>query len=143
MKDIDTLREKFFSALLRRPSTSRQAREFLERSGASEEVTADLLSEAEDSGFIDDASFARLFVEGHLHWGNLKIAHELSARGVSRDAVSLVLEEAEDESKRACEIAESWRKSGLEERKIYSRLLSRGFSNRAVSSALNRKDDKY
>ncbi len=93
-----------------------------------------LMNEAEDSGLIDDEAFARLFVDGHLQWGNLKIAYELSARGVSREEIESALDEAEDESERANELAESWRKSGIEDRKIQSRLLSRGFTSRAIHS---------
>ena len=58
----------------------------------------------------------------------LKIAHELRMRGVGREEIESVLDDAEDESERARELAESWRKSGVEDRKIVSRLLSR-FSN--------------
>ena len=133
---LEELREKFMSSLLRRPSTAKQARESLERSRVPDEVIDALLREAESLGLIDDSAFARLFAEGHLHWGNLKIAHELSARGLSREDIADALEECEDESERACELAESWRKGGIEERKIQSRLLSRGFTSRAVREAL-------
>ena len=132
----DTAREKFFNTLLRRPSTGKQARENLERSGLPDDVIDSLMNEAEDLGLIDDAAFARLFAEGHLQWGNLKIAHELSARGVSRDDIACALEECEDESERACELAASWCKGGVDERKITARLMSRGFTNRAVRNAL-------
>ena len=132
----ETVREKFFDALLRRPSTRRQAEEFLSRQNLSDEDRESLLDEAENTGLIDDGAFARLFAEGHLQWGNLKIAHELSARGVSREDIADALEECEDESERACELAESWRKGGIEERKIQSRLLSRGFTSRAVREVM-------
>ena len=133
----EAVREKFFDALLRRPSTRRQAEEFLSRQNLSDDDREALLEEADNTGLIDDGAFARLFAEGHLQWGNLKIAHELSARGVSREDIADALEECEDESERACELAESWRKGGLEERKIHSRLLSRGFTNHAINSIKN------
>ena len=91
---------------------------------------------------MDDEAYARLFADGHLQWGNLKIAHELRMRGVDGEDIAAALDEAESESKRAREIAEGWRKSGVEDRKIQSRLLSRGFTNRAVRYALSRKDDR-
>ena len=133
----DTARERFFNTLLRRPSTRSQAEEFLSRQNLTDDDRESLLNEAENLGLIDDSAFARLFAEGHLQWGNLKIAHELSARGVSREDVADALEECEDESERARELAESWRKGGIEERKIHSRLLSRGFTNHAISSIKN------
>ena len=140
MKNIDELREKFFDKLLRKPGTYRQAREILERSNLPDEIIDALMNEAEEAGLIDDEGFAKLFIDGHLQWGNLKIAYELSARGVSREDIANALDEAEDESERAIEIAESWRKSGLEDRKINSRLMSRGFSNRAIRSAMKQSN---
>ena len=128
-------REKFFNALLRRPSTAKQAREILERQRVSDEDAESLIREAEDMGLIDDEAFAKLFVDGHLSWGNLKISHELSMRGVSREAIITALDEAQDEAERASELAESWRKGGVEDRKIISRLMSRGFTSKSVFSA--------
>ena len=137
----EELREKFFGALLRKPTTRKQAWELLEKYGASE-LAERLMREAEESGLVDDEAYARLFADGHLQWGNLKIAHELRMRGVDGEDIAAALDEAESESKRAREIAEGWRKSGVEDRKIQSRLLSRGFTNRAVRYALSRKDDR-
>ncbi len=122
---------------MRRPSTAKQAREILERQRVSDEDAEKLIREAEGLGLIDDEAFAKLFVDGHLSWGNLKISHELSMRGVSREAVSTALDEAQDESERARELVEAWRKGGIEERKLTSRLMSRGFTNRAVRSAMD------
>ena len=31
-------------------------------------------------GLIDDGAFAKLFIEGHLHWGNAKIIYELNQK---------------------------------------------------------------
>ena len=132
----EELREKFFGALLRKPTTRKQAWELLEKYGASE-LAERLMREAEESGLVDDEAYARLFADGHLQWGNLKIAHELRMRGVDGKDIAAALDEAESEETRACEIAEGWRKSGVEDRKIQSRLLSRGFTNRAVRSALS------
>ena len=134
----ETERERSFNALLRRPSTRKQAEEFLSRQNLTDDDRESLMSEAEDTGLIDDGAFARLFTEGHLQWGSLKIAHELSVRGVSREDIACALEESEDESERAHELAESWRKGGIEERKIQTRLLSRGFTNRAIREALSK-----
>ena len=82
MKNIEELREKFFNKLLRKPGTRKQAQEILERANLPDEIIASLMSEAEDTGLIDDEGFAKLFIDGHLQWGNLKIAYELSARGI-------------------------------------------------------------
>ena len=133
-ENLDELRENFFSHLLRKTSTRKQAEEFLSRFQLPGELHDSLMNEAEETGLIDDLAYARLFADGHSSWGNAKISYELSLKGISRENVRLALEDIADESDRAREIAESLRKSGLEERKIKSRLISRGFSGRAVSS---------
>lgn len=135
MNDYEEVREKFFGFLLRKPCTHKQAEEYLQRQRVSGDVFTALMNEAEDTGLIDDLTFAKLFAEGHLNWGNMKIAHELGMRGVSKGDIETALDEAEDESVRAREIAEGWRRSGVEERKIAARLTARGFTGRAVRSA--------
>ena len=125
-------RDKFFAWLLRRPCTKKQAREYLRKMKFPES----LIDEAEDAGLIDDLAYARLFTDGHFHWGNMKISYELSIRGVSRENITLALDDIADESQRAREISDGWRESGLDDRKIKSRLISRGFTSRAVNEAL-------
>ncbi len=132
----DELREKFFSTLLRRPSTKKQAWELLKKYAAGE-MADTLMREAEHTGLVDDEAYAKLFADGHLRWGNLKIAHELRMRGVNSENIAAALDEAESEEYRACELAEAWRESGIEDKKITARLLSRGFTNRAVRYALS------
>ena len=129
----DEAREKFFAYLLRRPCTRKQAEEYLSRMKFPET----LIDEAEDAGLIDDLGYARLFADGHVSWGNAKIAYELEVRGVSRENVRIALDEIDDEAERAREISEGLRKSGIDERKIKARLISRGFNGRAVDEALN------
>ena len=55
---------------------------------------------------------------------------------MSRENVRIAIDEINDEAERAREISEGLRKSGLDERKIRARLISRGFSGRAVDEAL-------
>ncbi len=132
----DSVREKFFAFLMKKPCTHKQAQEYLSRMNIPHEQISSMMNEAEDSGLIDDSAYARLFAEGHLTWGNAKISYELAMRGVSRHDITVALDEIDDEAKRACEIAEGWRKSGIEGRKIKSRLISRGFTGGAVNEAL-------
>ena len=56
-KDI---REKFFSYLLKRTCTKKQAEDFLLRSKIPEKEYEKLISEAEEIGLIDDLAFAKL-----------------------------------------------------------------------------------
>ncbi len=129
---FEQAREKFFSFLLKRPCTFKQAEEYLSRCEISDESKKILLTEAENMSLIDDSAYAKLFVDGHLSWGNAKIIYELSSKGISREKINEALDEAEDESSRACEVSKSWRSLGLDSRKIINRLLSRGFSLKAA-----------
>ena len=130
----EELREKFFDSLLKRPCTRKQAYEYLTRQKIHEDIIDSLMNEAEDSGLIDDLTFAKLFAEGHLSWGNLKITYELGMKGISREDINVALDEIDDEVSRAVELSESWRKSGIDDRKIKARLISRGFTNRTIRS---------
>ena len=132
---FEELREKFMSSLLSKARTRKQARELAAQMGIDDDEA--IINEAEELGLIDDCAFARLFAEGHEQWGNLKISHELAMRGVSRGDITEALDEITGESERAEELADNWKRSGLDERKIRNRLLSRGFSSRAVGEALS------
>ena len=128
------LREKFFDYLLKRPCTRKQAYEYLTRHKIHEDIIDSLMNEAESSGLIDDLTFAKLLAEGHLSWGNLKITYELVMKGISREDINVALDEIDDELSRAVELSESWRKSGIDDRNIKARLISRGFTNRTIRS---------
>ena len=122
--------------MLKRPCTRKQAEDFLLRSKLPERYMNLLMAEVEDSGLIDDLTYAKLFIEGHLSWGNAKINYELNSRGVEREDIDAALNESQDEISRAIEIVESLRKSGLSELKMRTRLLQRGFSSKSVREAL-------
>ncbi|MBQ7196268.1 MAG: RecX family transcriptional regulator [Synergistaceae bacterium] len=134
--NFEDVREKFFNFLLKKPCTFRQAEEYLSRQELNDENKNLLLDEAANMSLIDDSAYAKLFVDGHLTWGNAKITYELSSRGISREDIKNALDESEDELSRARELSENWRRLGLENRKIINRLLSRGFSHNAARSSL-------
>ena len=131
---LEKIREKFFSFLSKKPSSSGGAAEYLSRFEMPENFFDLLLNEAENLNLIDDEAYAKLFFEGHLTWGNAKITHELLNRGVDREIIQEILAQGEDESSRALELIQSWQKLGVDERKIISRLLSRGFSYSSIKS---------
>ena len=134
---LSEAREKFFNYLLRRPSTNSQAYEFLKRQKLSDSQINFLIREANESALIDDLAYSQLFIDGHLSWGNAKIFYELESRGVSHEIIDEALNLAQDEISRASDLAETWRNSGLDDKKIFSRLRSRGFSGRAVRAAID------
>ena len=132
---LDGERERFFSLLLRRSCTRREARTRLGRRGIDEETVESLLLEAQEMGLLDDVAYARLFAGSHEAWGDGRIAYELGHRGLSDEDIQAGLEEIPDEGERLRPLVASWRKGGLEERKIAARLYRRGFSGQAIRSA--------
>lgn len=132
------LREKFFNFLLKKPCTLKQAEEFLCGLEISEEQKNILLNEAGDMGLADDLTYAKLFIEGHLTWGNMKIIYELSKRGVSRENINAALDDAEDEISRANKILKGWENSftPADSKKIINRLLNRGFSHKTARTVI-------
>ena len=133
--DFEKAREKFFSFLYKKACTSGQAVEYLSRLEVPENFFDLLLNEAVNLQLIDDGAYAKLFFDGHLSWGNAKIFHELSSRGVQSEKIQEVLDDGQDESLRAAEIFQDLQKRGVDERKIINRLLSRGFSLKSIKAS--------
>ncbi len=140
-EEFEKFREKFFNFLLKKPCTSGGAAEYLSKHNLPEYFCNLLLNEAEKLNLIDDSAYAKLFIDGHLTWGNAKIIYELSRRGVSRNEIDEALDSSKDEISRACELADGWKKLGVDERKIINRLLSRGFSHSSArTSSIDRNN---
>lgn len=135
----NSIKEKFFDYLLKKTCTKKQAIEFLHKNKIFDEDKISIfISEAENSGLLDDSVYAELFAEGHLTWGNSKISYELGLRGIEKEIINDTIDKLDDESKRIKEIISNWQ--NLETRKIISRLQNRGFSNRSIRSVLNNKN---
>ena len=137
---FDETRDWFLSLLLRRSCTRREAEGRLRRRGTDPAMSEALLAEAQEMGLLDDAAYARLFVEGHESWGRGRIAFELGQRGISDEDIQAALEEV-DEVERATALAVPWHESGLETRKLVARLYRRGFDGRAIRSACRSLED--
>lgn len=125
-------RRWFFKRLMQRPCTKFEAARLLRERGGAEPTVEKLIGEALDLQLLDDAAYARLFAEGHRNWGKNREAFELRRRGVSDEDIQAALADI-DEQERAEELVDAWRESGLEKRKIASRLYRRGFSGRTIS----------
>ncbi len=137
----DTARNWLFRLLMRRSYTCHEAARRLKERGVNETEAAALLSEAQEMGLLDDATYARLFAESHGAWGNRRIDYELGHRGVSDEDIQAALEGIASEEERLLPFVASWRESGLEERKIVARFYRRGFSGRAIRAACQHQDD--
>jgi regulatory protein len=128
--------EKSLSVILARwPKTVYQAFEWLENRGAGEEEANRIIDLLVETGSLDDALYARLFVEGHGGWGPLRLRQELRRRGICDTLVSAAIEETSDPGI-IVEMIRDWRRAGIDDRRIAGRLIRRGFSPGEVFGAL-------
>ena len=75
-----------YKAVARRDLTVAELRARLERKHVSPEAIDEAVAELEDTGFLDDARYARQFAEDKReleHWGTDRIATDLRRRGIA------------------------------------------------------------
>jgi regulatory protein len=78
------------------PRTRAQLADALRRKGIPDDAAAEVLSRFEDVGLIDDAAFARAWVESRHHSRGLAgraLSAELKQRGVASDEIRAALDE--------------------------------------------------
>ncbi len=121
------------SILLRRlshaPRTRAELEKDLARRGADPEVSAQVLDRFEEVGLIDDASYARLWVESRHRGKALArsvLKQELRQRGVDSESIDVAIEQIDDDAEyqRALEFAsrKARVKPGEDSAKALSRL---------------------
>jgi regulatory protein len=121
------------SILLRRlshaPRTRAELEKDLARRGADPEVSAQVLDRFEEVGLIDDASYARLWVESRHRGKALArsvLKQELRQRGVDPESIDVAIEQIDDDAEyqRALEFAsrKARVKPGEDSAKALSRL---------------------
>ncbi|MDC3376708.1 recombination regulator RecX [Candidatus Nanopelagicales bacterium] len=121
------------SILLRRlshaPRTRAELEKDLARRGADPEVSAQVLDRFEEVGLIDDASYARLWVESRHRGKALArsvLKQELRQRGVDPESIDVAIEQIDDDAEyqRAREFAsrKARVKPGEDSAKALSRL---------------------
>jgi regulatory protein len=89
--------ELAYRHLNRRERTIREVRDRLELKGIEPAVVEEAIGVLADEGTLDDARFARLFVQDKREleqWGAERIRRGLLARGVDRDLVAEALADA-------------------------------------------------
>lgn len=110
-----------------------------------EEVTDKL----ESDGYIDDERFARMFVRELINvkkYGKKRIEQELYKKGISRDIISLVLDETEIEPENLTEIIKKKYLRCLSDEKGVKRtvasLMRKGYSYGEIKTALENVADE-
>ena len=87
-----------YAFLNRRERTVAEVRARLERAECPEAEIAAAIDELLEMGYLDDARYARLFVEDKRHlasWGNERIERGLLEHGVEREVIAAALAEAD------------------------------------------------
>lgn len=136
-------------ALSRRDHTVAELRALLERRGVEPAAAEGALVEVASAGYLDDAGFARRFVEDRRRldrWGKERIARELERRGIAPELVREVLagrdEEAELEAARAV-LAERVPVGPVDDRgrqRALGLLMRRGYDTEVAYEALRRHE---
>lgn len=137
--------ENYLQRLLTRGAyTCWQIHDKLIKKGAAEEEADKLVEQYKELGFLDDEAYSILFVASHKGWGDRKLRDELRRRKVARCVIEKVLEEAEsDEVQRACILAGEWKDHDIDPRRIWGRLVRRGFSPSSCRIALERTCEPF
>ena len=144
--EYDAALERAGRWLALRARTEQELSERLEQGGFTPGVVARVLARLKEVGLIDDAAFAREWIEERTRRkdaGPVLLAAELRAKGVDEAVAALALDEAfPDESDRAAEVAAGligkWAElsPAKQAARLASALARKGFSSEAVEEGL-------
>lgn len=108
-KDIENLlmdsqfakaRDKALNILSRKSITSHDLGAKLAEKGYEDIVICEVIKDLESLGYIDDESYASMYLEYCLEkmWGKKKITYEMKQKGISDEIIEMVLGAYEDET---------------------------------------------
>ena len=142
---IRRARERLLYALDRRLHSEKELREKLKRDYPPEIIDA-AINELDSLGLINDEAFARAFCENRkesLKKGPYAIRQELILKGVSRDIIDAVLDEAfcdEDDELELAKIVARKYQNDLDtpkgRQRLFAALTRRGFSYTVIKMAM-------
>lgn len=130
--------------------TEREIRDFLKKKGYLEDVQDDVIARMREYGFLDDAAYARAYVESMAkRKGSRLIEAELKRKGVADEVISEALADFTGEDEAAKNALKKFlRGKDVTDKKVlqraYSNLLSKGFDYETAKRALEslREDDE-
>jgi regulatory protein len=137
------LRERALRLLARREHSRSELTRKLETAGFAHEEIVLLLDAFEAKNWLSDQRFAESYVADHrARAGSVKLAYDLSQRGVPSSIIESVLNECRDsELERACEV---WKKKfgsaptdAPEKARQMRFLQSRGFATEIIRRVIN------
>lgn len=132
-----------------RPRSEKELKDKLERKGYLLDAVNDALAYCRKHHFIDDKLFARAWAQERVKkpFGLNRISYELHAKGVNKEIIDHVIQEAKQEYREEeiiCDIVKNkWKKyQDIEPEKAKARLFGflsrRGFSRDLIVEALSR-----
>jgi len=148
-KKLQKAKNNAHSLLRSRPRSEHELRERLKMKGYGADIVETIVCGLKRSGELDDAKFARLWVESRMHSnpaGEIVLRHELKEKGLSDPLIEAALEEKAanyDEYKVAFSMAEERfaelrkvdKKKAL--KRLYDFLARRGFAMDTVQRIID------
>lgn len=142
-------RERAYDRALRylsfRPRSRAEMERYLQRIGLDDEVRAEVITRLEAAGYLDDAAFARFWVDNRQRFrprSRRALSYELRQKGIGHQAVEAAIVEQSDESA-AWQAVEGrlsrWSNLSEEElrRKISGFLARRGFGYATINQVFH------
>ena len=148
-KKLQKAKNNAYSLLRSRPRSEFELRQRLKIKGYGSEIIEAIVCDLKRIGEIDDAKFARLWVESRMHqnpMGDIVLRRELQEKGISDSIIEATLADKArhyDEFKVASNIAEERFKqlAKLDKKKamkrLYDFLMRRGFTFDTVQKVIN------
>lgn len=145
-EQLHAARQYAFLLLSYKARTTSELRQRLTRKGFSPDIVSCTLQRLAELKMIDDAGFARRFVEDRIaigHKGKWRVRGELLKRGIDRQQIDAAIAEAPDEVAAAREVAAKYlgRNRRLEpdvlSRRLYALLARRGFSPDTIRQVID------
>ena len=142
-----TVFERTLDYVLMTPKTKRQVEMYLRRKKVDAEEAASVIDRLVDLGYINDAAYAELFVEGKsLKLGKNAIRNKLYQRGVRSELVEKEVSKIEDQTELCRMVAEKYMRNKIFDakvsQKLYSHLVYKGFEYETVQEVVSGYKDR-
>jgi regulatory protein len=143
ISDFGKAYERALNYVMIRPRSVREVRDYARRKKWSPEDTAAIIDKLQTRRYLDDANFARAWVESRVLGGKTsrrKLQMELKTKGVAEDSIKRALEQAKFDDSHALKelIAKKRRlpKYAADDQKLMQYLARQGFSFDDIKQAL-------